>query len=52
MSPYAKEIFGVVILKLVMLFLLWWFCFSESNQHHLSTDIREHLLVASFEKGR
>lgn len=45
-QSYRKDIIKVILLKIVALGLLWWGCFSDPTEHHLTLDsLSRHFLV-------
>lgn len=35
-TPYRQEMISVVVVKLLMLMVLWWVCFSHPVKHELT----------------
>lgn len=49
----SREILLVMLIKLILLFLLWFYCFSHPIAKHLSaTDINDHLLNLHSSVGK
>ncbi|OGT54017.1 MAG: hypothetical protein A3F17_07460 [Gammaproteobacteria bacterium RIFCSPHIGHO2_12_FULL_41_15] len=43
--PLTKEIAWVILIKLIVLWLIWYVCFSDPIKKHLTTErMKQHLI--------
>ena len=47
LSPLAREITAILLMKIALLFSIWWIFFSEPVAHHMKLEpdwVGQHLL--------
>lgn len=44
-TPYRREMISIIVVKLLMLTVLWWVCFSHPVKHELTPEkVAERLI--------